>query len=125
MATSKLTEQEKKDRKKVTDLMQSMWGEDANWKLLATQLKNIMKEYKLGYMDVYYILKYSVCYEQVVVDKAFGLGQFFPRFIEPTEKFRQKLAEAKEKANEIGTILPIKVKKYRPQRKIKDDLTFN
>lgn len=125
MAAPKLTEQQKKDRKKVTDLMQFMWGEDANWKLLATQLKNIMKEYKLEYMDVYYVLKYSVCYEQVVVDKAFGLGQFFPRFIEPTEKFRQKLAEAKEKANEIGTILPIKVKKYRPQRKIKDDLTFD
>ena len=39
--------------------------------------------------------------------------------------FRDKLAEAKERADEIGTILPIKVKKYRPQRKIKDDLTFD
>ena len=38
MATSKLTEQEKKDRRKVTDLIQSMWGEDTNWKLLAAQL---------------------------------------------------------------------------------------
>lgn len=125
MAASKLTDQQKKDRKKVTDLMQSIWGENANWKLLTAQLKNIMKEYKLEYMDVYYILKYSVCYEQVAVDKEFGLGQFFPRFIEPTEKFRQKLAEAKEKANELGIIPPIKVKKYRPQRKIKNDLTFD
>lgn len=125
MATSKLTEQEKKDRKKVTDLMQSIWGENANWKLLTAQLKNIMKEYKLEYMDVYYVLKYSIYYEQVVVDNKFGLGQFFPRFIEPTEEFRQKLFQAKEKADEIGAILPIKVKKYRPQRKIKDNLTFD
>lgn len=125
MAAPKLTEQQKKDRKKVTDLIQSMWGEDANWKLLTAQLKNIMKEYKLEYIDVYYVLKYSVCYEQVVVDKEFGLGQFFPRFIEPTKKFRRKLAESKEKANEIGAIPPIKVKKYRPQRKIKNDLTFD
>ena len=44
MAAPKLTEQEKKDRRKVTDLIQSMWGEDANWKLLTAQLKNIMKE---------------------------------------------------------------------------------
>ena len=58
MATSKLTEQEQKDRRKVTDLIQSMWGEDANWKLLAVQLKNIMKEYDLTHKDVYYILKY-------------------------------------------------------------------
>ena len=125
MAAPKLTEQQKKDRRKVTDLIQEIWGESANWKLLTAQLKNIMHDYKLDYKDVYYVLKYSVCYEQVVVDKEFGLGQFFPRFIEPTEKFRQKLAEAKEKADEIGTILPIKVKKYRPQRKIKDNLTFD
>lgn len=125
MATSKLTEQQKKDRKKVTDLMQSIWGENANWKLLTAQLKNIMHDYKLDYKDVYYIFKYSICYEQVVVDKEFGLGQFFPRFIEPTELFRKTLVEAKEKANEIGTIPPIKVKKYQPQRKIKDDLTFD
>lgn len=113
------------DRRKVTDLIQSIYGEDANWAFLGTQLKNIMHDYELEYIDVYYILKYSVCYEQVVVDKDFGLYQIFPRYIEPTERFRAKLAEAREKADEIGTILPIKVKKYSPQRKIKDNLTFD
>lgn len=113
------------DRRKVTDLIQSIYGENANWAFLGTQLKNIMHDYGLEYKDVYYILKYSIYYEQVVVDKEFGLYQIFPKYIEPTEKFRAKLTEAKEKADEIGTILPIKVKKYRPQRKIKDDLTFD
>ena len=113
------------DRRKVTDLIQSIYGEDANWAFLGTQLKNIMHDYQLEYIDVYYILKYSIYYEQVVVDKEFGLYQIFPKYVEPTEKFRAKLAEAKEKADKIGTILPIKVKKYRPQRKIKDDLTFD
>ena len=125
MATSKLTEQEKKDRRKVTDLIQSMWGEDVNWKLLTAQLKNIMKEYDLTHKDVYYILKYCKDYEQVVIDGEYGLYQLFPKYIDATQMFRDKLAEAKEKADEIGTILPIKVKKYRPQRKIKDDLTFD
>lgn len=113
------------DRRKVTDLIQKIYGDDANWAFLGTQLKNIMYDYELEYKDVYYILKYSIYYEQVMVDKEFGLYQIFPKYIEPTEKFRAKLAEAKEKADEIGTILPIKVKKYRPQRKIKDDLTFD
>ena len=122
---AKLSEQEKLDRRKVTDLIQSMWGEDANWKLLTAQLKNIMKEYDLTHKDVYYILKYCKDYEQVVIDDEYGLYQLFPKYIDATQMFRAKLAETKEKADDIGTILPIKVKKYRPQRKIKDDLTFD
>lgn len=122
---AKLSEQEKLDRRKVTDLIQSMWGENANWKLLTAQLKNIMKEYDLTYKDVYYILKYCKDYEQVVIDGEYGLYQLFPKYIDVTQVFRAELAEAKERADGIGTILPIKVKKYRPQRKIKDDLTFD
>lgn len=121
----KLTEQERKDRLKVTDLIQEMWGEDANWKLLTAQLKNIMKEYELTHKDVYYVLKYCKDYEQVVIDDEYGLYQLFPRYIQATEEFRAKLAEAKVKADEIGTILPIKVKKYQPQRKLKSSLTFD
>lgn len=125
MATSKLTEQEKKDRRKVTDLIQSMWGEDVNWPLLTAQLKNIMEDYELTHKDVYYVLKYCKDYEQIQVNLDYGLYQIFPKYIQVVDNFRDKLAEAKEKADEIGTILPIKVKKYRPQRKIKDDLTFD
>lgn len=125
MVTSKLTEQEKKDRRKVTDLIQSMWGEDANWPLLTAQLKNIMEDYELTHKDVYYVLKYCKDYEQIQVNLDYGLYQIFPKYIQAVDNFRDKLAEAKEKADEIGTILPIKVKKYQPQRKIKDDLTFD
>ncbi len=123
--TSKLTEQEKKDRRQVTDLIQSMWGEDANWPLLTAQLKNIIEDYELTHKDVYYVLKYCKDYEQIQVNLDYGLYQIFPKYIQVVDNFRDKLAEAKEKADEIGTILPIKVKKYRPQRKIKDDLTFD
>lgn len=125
MAAFKLTEQEKKDRRKVTDLIQSMWGEDANWPLLTAQLKNIMEDYELTHKDVYYVLKYCKDYEQIQVNLDYGLYQIFPKYIQVVDNFRDKLAEAKEKADEIGTIPPIKVKKYRPQRKIKDDLTFD
>ena len=122
---AKLSEQEKLDRRKVTDLIQSMWGENVNWKLLTAQLKNIMKEYDLTHKDEYYILKYCKDYEQVAIDSDYGLYQLFPKYIDATQTFRAKLTEAKEKAEKIGTILPIKVKKYRSQRKIKDNLTFD
>lgn len=123
--TPKLSEQERKDRRQLTDLIQEMWGEDANWPLLTAQLKNIMEDYELTHKEVYYILKYCRDYEQVLVNLDYGLYQFIPKYIMAVDEFRDKLAEAKEKADEIGTILPIKVKKYRPQRKIKDDLTFD
>lgn len=125
MAVPKLTEQEKKDRLKVTDLIQSMWGEEANWRLLTAQLKSIMKEYDLTHKDVYYILKYCKDYEQVVIDGEYGLYQLFPKYIQITEDFRIKLAEARNKVQNMTNIEPIKVKKYRIQRKIKDDLTFD
>ena len=125
MAVPKLTEQEKKDRLKVTDLIQSMWGEEANGRLLTAQLKSIMKEYELTHKDVYYILKYCKDYEQIVIDGDYGLYQLFPKYIQIVEDFRIKLAEARNKVQNMADIKPIKVKKYRIQRKIKDDLTFD
>lgn len=122
---AKLSEQEIKDRRKVTDLIQEMWGEDANWKLLTAQLKNIMKDYELTHKDVYYVLKYCKVYEQVVIDDEYGLYQLFPKYIDITTRFREKLASSRVQAQDIGDIIPIKVKKYKPQRKIKDDLTFD
>lgn len=123
--TPKLSEQERKNRRQLTDLIQEMWGEEANWPLLTAQLKNIMEDYELTHKEVYYILKYCRDYERVSVNTDYGLYQFIPKYIMAVEEFRAKLAEAREKADEIGEILPIKVKKYRPQRKIKDDLTFD
>ncbi len=122
---AKLSEQEIKDRRKVTDLIQSMWGENANWKLLTAQLRNIMKEYKLTHKDVYYVLKYCKDYEQVVIDGEYGLYQLFPKYIDIVARFREKLTQSKIQAQEIKDIIPIKVKKYQTKRKIKDDLTFD
>lgn len=123
--TPKLSEQEKKDRRKVTDIIQEMWGQDANWPLLTAQLKNIMKDYELSYMEVYAVLKYCKYYEQIIIDDEYGLYQLFPKYIEPMMRFKEKVEQAKEKADEISEIEPIKVKKYRPQRKVKNDLTFD
>lgn len=123
--TPKLNEQERKDRRQLTDLIQEMWGEGVNWPLLTAQLKNIMEDYELTHKEVYYILKYCRDYEQVPVNTDYGLYQFIPKYIMAVEEFRVKLAEAREKADEIGKILPIKVKKYRPQHKLKTSLTFD
>lgn len=123
--TPKYNKQEQAERKQLTDLVKEMWGDDANWPLLTSQLKNIMEDYDMTHKEVYYILKYCRDYERVPVNPDYGLYQFIPKYIMAVDNFRNKLAEAREKADEIGTILPIKVKKYRPQRKIKDDLTFD
>lgn len=122
---AKLSEQEIKDRRKVTDLIQEMWGEDANWKLLTAQLRNIMKEYELTHKDVYYVLKYCKDYEQVVIDEEYGLYQLFPKYIDIVARFREKIAQARVQSQDFENIIPIKVKKYQSKRKIKHDLTFD
>ena len=116
---AKLSEQEIKDRRKVTDLIQSMWGEDANWKLLTAQLRNIMKEYKLTHKDVYYVLKYCKDYEQVVIDEEYGLYQLFPKYIDIVTRFREKLTQNKVTRRKKLKILSLSSKKYQAKRKLK------
>ena len=50
----------KSDRRKVTDYLQDWWPYEPNWAFLMTQLKTIMDEYELSYVDVLLILKYSL-----------------------------------------------------------------
>lgn len=110
------------DRRKVTDTIQEMWGLEANWKLLMKQLKDIMKEYNLEYRDVYYVLMYCQCYEQIVIDEDYGLGQIFPKYIAIAQRFKEKLQQSKVSATEWDNkVEPIKVKKYQPSRKLNID----
>lgn len=111
-------------RKKFTDYINNN-GSNINWPFLMKQAKSIQEDYDIDWNIMYLVLKYYHVYEGQNLDMQYGLGKIFPKFIEPTARFREKLAEAREKAEDMVEIEPIKVKKYQPQRKIKDDLTFD
>ena len=115
----------KSDRRKVTDYIQDWWPYEPNWAFLMTQLKAIMDEYELSYIDVLLILKYCREYEQIELDPTYGLYQFFPKYIEPTRKFIEDIDNAKDEAKDLFNPTPILAKKYRPKRKFKFDLTFD
>ena len=111
--------------RKVTDYIQDWWPYEPNWAFLMTQLKAIMDEYELSYIDVLLILKYCREYEQIELDPTYGLYQFFPKYIEPTRKFIEDIDNAKDEAKDLFNPTPILAKKYRPKRKFKFDLTFD
>ena len=115
----------KSDRRKVTDYIQDWWPYEPNWAFLMTQLKAIMDEYELSYIDVLLILKYCREYEQIELDPTYGLYQFFPKYIEPTRQFIEDIDNAKDEAKDLFNPTPILAKKYRPKRKFKFDLTFD
>lgn len=88
------------DRRKVTDYIQDWWPWEPNWPWLMKQLKDVMDDNKLEYNDVYLVLKYCREYECLELNPEFGLYQFFPKYIEPTQEFIDTINQAKALAKE-------------------------
>lgn len=60
-----------------------------------------MNTYGLTIQDIRRIIKYAIEYEGYVVNPNYGIEQFLPKFIEPTEQFMQDFKENKQMANEL------------------------
>lgn len=88
------------DRRKVTDYIQDWWPWEPNWPWLMKQLKDVMDDNNLEYNDVYLVLKYCREYEGLELNPEFGLYQFFPKYIEPTQEFIDTINQAKALAEE-------------------------
>lgn len=95
--------------KKLCEFIGELYGEDINWKWITRQIKTIKAEYNLTYLDMRLILKYATQYEDVIVDNSYGLGQFFPRYIDDALAFAQTIINNKEKAREMGDLVEPRV----------------
>ena len=105
------------DRRKFTDYIQEWTNDRANWPYLMKQAKDIQEEYELNWYDMYLVCKYARVYEGVEWDFNWGLGQIFPRYIQPCMEFREAIQKAKSTEIPIDEITKIKKKKY--DRKVK------
>lgn len=101
-------------RRKLTDYIQDWWPWEPNWQWITKQIKDICDEYELTYEDMYYVLKYCKEFEDVELNPEYGLYQFFPRYIEPTQSFRKSVVEAKQKAQEIDMEETYEIIKRKP-----------
>ena len=82
-------------RREFSDYIQEWTNDKANWPLIMKQAKDIQEEYNLDWHEMYLVCKYAHVYEGVEWDFNYGLGQIFPRYIQPCMEFREAINRAK------------------------------
>lgn len=78
-----------------TDYIQD-WVGDVNWAWIIRQAKAIKKEYAIDFNFMRMVLKYCKEYEELDWDLEYGLYQFFPRYIKPTQEFCEQITRMKK-----------------------------
>lgn len=104
-----LREQNKQDYRKFTDVLNYIYPtEHQNWANFQVQAKKIIDDYGLDYKQMKNIIVFAIKYDNHEFNPLFGLGQFFPRYIEGYNKFvrdvKEIMAEAEEMDNEEYTV---------------------
>lgn len=89
---------ELKEYHKLLDYLNELY-DNPNWPWLMRQINSIKKQYELSDKAMYLIIKYAIEYEDVIVQEEMGLGQFFPRYIEPCQDFLNSLRLSQEKSS--------------------------
>lgn len=80
----------------LTDYIDRIYPPDTvNWGMITKQIKQIRDDYELDYKTILLVLRYAVEFANHEVDERYTLGQFFPRYIEPTLQFIDKIKENK------------------------------
>ena len=83
------------NRRIFTDYIQEWTDNKVNWSWLMKQAKDIQEEYDIDWYSMYLVCKYARKYEEIEWDNQYGLGQIFPRYIEPCQEFMNKIKENK------------------------------
>ena len=87
---------------KLTDYIRDIWPEPvSNWQLMAIQIKNFIKTYNLTCDDIRAIIRYAVEYDGAIIDPEYGLGQFIPKYIEPTTQFVESIQSNWKQAKDL------------------------
>lgn len=102
----------KTDRRAFTDYIQEWCDDQCNWPFIMKQAKDIQEEYELDWREMRLICKYARVYEMVEWNNQYGLGQIFPRYIQPYKDFINKINLNKSLLFEEDVKKEIKKKKY-------------
>lgn len=109
------------DRRAFTDLLQEWTDDRINWAAAMQQCKDLMDEFDLTWEDMRLTLKYAWKYEGVEWNPQYGLGQIYPRYIQPMREFKQQCQDAREMAKEWEPIEEVhEIKKTTKRPKIFD-----
>ena len=86
---------------------------------MAKQIKSLIEQYDLTCDDIHAIIVYAVKYEGYIIVPEYGLGQIFPKYIEPFQRFREQLNKIKENAEQEDEDEIVYVKPHKQNRRIK------
>ena len=115
------------DYNKLTDLIRDKWGgsENVNWMLAHKQIKYLVEKKDLTCLDLYGIITYAIKYEGLNIDTDYGLGQVFPKYIEPYFKFKEQVEHIREIAKETNmennVVYDKPIKQKRKKIKMEED----
>jgi triacylglycerol esterase/lipase EstA (alpha/beta hydrolase family) len=97
--TKPKSQSEKNDYTKLTDYIQAVYRkqgvDDPPWALLMTQVRNIIKNYGLSYIEILHILQYMVQIEEIDFSEKDTLG-LVPYYINRTERYMTRYKEVKQ-----------------------------
>ena len=99
-------------RRTFTDYIQEWSNDSVNWNWVMKQAKDIQEEYELDWKTMYLVCKYARVYENVEWNPQYGLGQIFPKYIQPCEEFIERIKKAKE--TELPELTTYTVKRKKP-----------
>lgn len=94
------TEKTISDYRKLTDIIDEIYGEDANWTWLTSQIKDLKEEFDLTDNDLRLTIKYAIEYEGYEPELAYGLRQFI-KFIAPAQEFAKTINYNREIAQDL------------------------
>ena len=85
------------------DYIKDQWlgSENVNWLLTVKFIKFLVEKKNMSCKDIYNVIKYAVEIEGYSIQFKYGLGQIFPKYIEPFNKFMEKIKNNKQNAKQI------------------------
>lgn len=112
-------------KRQLTDYIQSICDVEPNWAYLIKQSKAIEKEYGLSQKQQLIVIRYAIEFEEMEFNSSYGLGQFFPKYIQPCQDFVATLKKNAQMAQDIveDTEYKVKPQQQRVRRK-QEDLEF-
>lgn len=108
---------------KLTDYIKTQWGgsENVNWMMTHKQIKHLVEKQAMSCNEIRMVLKYAIEIEGVCVDVEYGLGQFFPKYIDPCMKFVEQINRAKELAKNMEEEEIVVRKVSKQMKKVKEE----
>lgn len=108
---------------KLTDYIKTQWGgsENVNWMMTHKQIKHLVEKQAMSCNEIRMVLKYAIEIEGVCVDVEYGLGQFFPKYIDPCMKFVEQINRAKELAEDMKDEEIVVRKVSKQMKKVKEE----